>query len=788
MPLTAQLPDALRIHGQTARIVDLWQALLPLQSCVSFMNTGAHPDDETSAMLAALRHRGFDLSYACSTRGEGGQNDIGTCTGADLGALRTAEMERAAEALSLRLYWLGETADDPITDFGFSKSGVETLAKWGRERTLARFVHILRRERPDIICPTFLDIPGQHGHHRAMTEAAHLVMDLAADPAFTGSNLAPWQVKKLFLPAWSGAGQAYDDDLPPPPATTIVAAKGGDPVTGHSFEQIGQQSRVFHATQAMGRWVAPGEERDWPLHLADCRIVADGDDVGAGLPDGLAALAGFAHAPEIAQHLTAAQDEIDACLSALLAPDLAARLSRALEHVRAARVACPDHAATEVQHRLARKEQQLSRAIRIAAGVTVEGYLERAMVRPGESLRTTVERCDGTADGLRVEWMLPDGWRMEGDRLTVAADAAPHDGYRDTWLADMPDLPSLRVTTTVEGIDSETRLPLLLPPVVLPARAADLEPHAALLNRQGKRRDIPVAINAIFPPKAEPALTLPEGWSAEPSASGILLTAPGDVAPGLYDIALTLDGEPAFSARSISHPHIAPTARTVPARLQVRVVDVALPDVHVGYIGGGNDRVGHWLQQLGLGVARPEPTRVSDADLDKLDTIVIGIFAMRFREGLAELMPRLHDWIERGGTLITLYHRPWDGWNPDTIPPRRLEIGQPSLRWRITDETAEVTHLQPDHPLLNTPNTIDAETWAGWHKERGLYFAKSWDEAYQPLLEMADPEEDPMQGALLTADIGKGRHIHTSLILHHQMERLTPGAFALFANLLSKRG
>ena len=148
MPLT----DRARLADEASHplIVELWRALQPLQTVVSFMNTGAHPDDETSAMLAAMAWRdGIDISYACSTRGEGGQNDIGTEAGAALGVLRTAEMEAACDVLGLRMYWLSEGPDDAIFDFGFSKSGKETLGRWGEGRTLARFVHILRRERPD---------------------------------------------------------------------------------------------------------------------------------------------------------------------------------------------------------------------------------------------------------------------------------------------------------------------------------------------------------------------------------------------------------------------------------------------------------------------------------------------------------------------------------------------------------------------------------------------------------------------------------------------------------------
>ena len=216
--------------------------------------------------------------------------------------------------------------------------------------------------------------------------------------------------------------------------------------------------------------------------------------------------------------------------------------------------------------------------------------------------------------------------------------------------------------------------------------------------------------------------------------------------------------------------------------------EVAVPDGRVGYIGAGNDRVGHWLGARGADVTDLGDAEIgSEAALAGFDTLVIGIFAMRFRAGLAAAMPRLNAWVAAGGTLVTLYHRPWDNWDPDTIPPRRLEIGQPSLRWRVTDEAAQVTHLA-DHPVLAGPNPIGPADWAGWVKERGLYFAKSWDDAYTPLLSMSDPGEDPHAGALLVGEIGAGRHIHTSLILHHQMEHLVPGAFRLMANMIAKRG
>lgn len=768
------LSDLTRIDrlAMSPQIVQLWQALAPLKTVVSFMNTGAHPDDETSAMLAALGFRdGLDLSFACSTRGEGGQNNIGQEATQSLGVLRTAEMERAADVLNLRLYWLSETPDDTIFDFGFSKSGVETLEKWGRARTLKRFVDILRTERPDIICPTFLDVPGQHGHHRAMTEAAHLVMDLAADRSFTDSTLPPWQVRKMYLPAWSGAGQSYDDDLPPPPATLKIDASGLDPITGFSFEQIGQMSRACHRTQGMGKWVPAGAERDWPLHLADSRVNGPDTDIFSGLPKNLRDLGGAT--------LDTAQQHIDAALEAFPACDDIVKHCSVAADLLASAKTDPDQL-----HKINRKRTQLARVIRIAAGVQVIARTGADRLRPNAATRLDLETRAGAAERIEVSPVLPEGWSAEGDTLRIGPNLS--DPYPATYLPDTPSAPCLSVKVTAHGVTTESAVPFEVTPVVVPTVSAAITPLADVLNIRSSRREVAVTLGDVGPEEA--ALTVPAGWSAAKTETGFVVSAPAEPEPRRYEFTLLVNGTPAQTVRDIAHPHTAPRALAQPATINLQVLDVALPNVKIGYIGGGNDRVDFWLGRMGMDV-----TPLSSADLQSetalaaYNTILIGIFAMKFRTGLAARMPRLHDWCNSGGTLVTLYHRPWDNWDPDTIPPKRIEVGQPSLRWRVTDEAAEVTHLVPDHPILTTPNKIGPADWANWHKERGLYFAKSWDAAYEPLLEMSDPGEAPHRGALLAADIGQGRHIHSSLILHHQMEKLTPGAFRLMANFLAKR-
>lgn len=798
MPISAlkRIADQVR----TPRAIELWRTLQTLKSCASFMNTGAHPDDETSAMLAALTYRdGLSISYACANRGEGGQNNIGTHSIYDLGVIRTAEMERAAEVLGLRLYWLSETPDDTIFDFGFSKSGVETLNRWGHERTLQRFVHIIRSEKPDIICTTFLDIPGQHGHHRAMTQLALEAFDAAADESFNGVSLPTWHIKKLYLPAFSGAGDAYDDDLPPPPATLVIEGKGEEPISGWTYEQIGQHSRCYHLTQGMGRWVSPGQERDWPLHLAQSRITTKDTSIHAGLPTTLASLADFADADSIKSILQNADIEIEKAIAAFpQLTEVRKAASTALGLVKQARKLCPTNAANEIDHRLQRKERQLGTVIRLASGVKIRPWLESDVLRPGDTVPLLLESEYGDAQSVDWSLKLPDGWthqeqsQLESDAsqeksvdVKIAIQAKPTNSYPSSYLPDEPTDPALEISVSVDGETSQTCIALESRPLLLPSHTAKLSPSSVVLNSVGSSTNFDIHISDQHPVNSKATLSLPAGWHASPIEAGFSVSVPDDAAPGIHDINLSLDDEQAYTVNRFELAHTDQSMRIHPATVQVCVLNVNIPDIQVGYVGGGNDRVATRLTELGFKVTiLNDEQLLSETLLENLDTLVIGVYAVRMRPLLQQQMPRIHQWIANGGNLLTLSHRPWDDWNENTTPPKRLLIGKPSLRWRVTDENAQVNYLLPDHPLLNTPNVIDESDWSNWHKERGLYFAAEWDSAYDALLSMADPDETPLTGSLISAKIGAGRHTHTSLVLHHQMERLVTGGFRLMANLV----
>ncbi len=117
----------------------------------------------------------------------------------------------------------------------------------------------------------------------------------------------------------------------------------------------------------------------------------------------------------------------------------------------------------------------------------------------------------------------------------------------------------------------------------------------------------------------------------------------------------------------------------------------------------------------------------------------------------------------------------------DRIGPYSIRIG----RDRVTVEEAPVAYVNPAHPLLHRPNEITTHDFDGWVQERGLYFASEWDNRYQPLFEMNDPGEKPSRGATLVARYGKGAYVFTGLSWFRELPAGVPGAYRIFANLLS---
>ena len=139
-------------------------------------------------------------------------------------------------------------------------------------------------------------------------------------------------------------------------------------------------------------------------------------------------------------------------------------------------------------------------------------------------------------------------------------------------------------------------------------------------------------------------------------------------------------------------------------------------------------------------------------------------------------------WVHQGGRVLVQYNTNNRWRKLDTpVGPFPFTIG-----WtRVTDEAAIMTPVNPDHPVLTTPNVLTEQDYHGWVQERGLYFAVDWDERYTPLYTIADPQEPPSKGSTLVTKYGSGSFVYTGLSFFRQLPAGVPGAYRLFANLLA---
>lgn len=754
-------------------ILRLWRALGRLRSTLTFMNTGAHPDDEHSGLLAWLRFgRGMRIAIACSTRGEGGQNALGPERGDALGLIRTAEMEAAAQVLDAHIAWLGFGTGDPVHDFGFSKNGEDTLRRWQGDLVIRRLAGSYRAMRPDIVLPTFLDVPGQHGHHRAMTRAAEAALGLAADPGADlgdvyGGDLPVWTVAKFYLPAWSGGGGTYDDEVPPPPETVTINANGREPVTDVPYDRIGEWSRRRHMSQGMGVWPDPPQQ-SWALHRV--RGGAE-DDIADGLPADLHQLADLTGTASLADAAGAVDEAIRAFPDgqAVVSPLLKAASALA----EAEREISPDLAALH-GHRITNKRREVDLAIAEAVGLRCRLMTSSPDCVAGSEVGTKlIAEHDEGVQLEGVTYDTPPGVTATDGRLLISDNAAPTPNFTPIW-SPFGDGATLKaeVRANVLGQSISITVPCQPDIRIVPAHTVRVDPASVVLTPYARSANVTL----------QPLLNISDvtGLSKEPLPDGFRFSWDAG-APPLKSLIELHDkgGTPAYSIQSVALPAggRVPLVRT--ASLNVLAVDTARPQGRIGVIAG-TDRGIDWLRRLGADVEVVDGAE--PRDLSRFDSVLLGVMAM----ARSTIGPgALRDYVENGGNLVNFYQRPDRGWDADHSGPRFLRVGTPSLRWRVTDPDAAVTVLSPDHPLLRGPNRIGPEDWHGWVKDRGLYFAAEWDPAYQPLLALSDEGEAPLKGALISATIGKGRHTYCALSLAQQMDALVPGAFRLFVNLLA---
>ena len=243
--------------------------------------------------------------------------------------------------------------------------------------------------------------------------------------------------------------------------------------------------------------------------------------------------------------------------------------------------------------------------------------------------------------------------------------------------------------------------------------------------------------------------------------------------------------ESAAAAPLLVYPHVPPTPMRGSDGFDLVRAEIALPAVkRVGYVMGVSDRVPGLLAAAGVPIEILDAADLAANDFARFDAIVVGSRAYETDLALQKANPHLLDYVKKGGLLLVQYQQyPYiDG----GYAPYPLRIERPHDR--ITDETSPVRLLVPDHPAFTTPNRLSDRDWQGWVQERALYMPATWDAAYEPLLELQDPDEPARRGALLVAPFGEGTYVYTGIAFFRELPAGVAGAYRLFANLLGLGG
>jgi LmbE family N-acetylglucosaminyl deacetylase len=883
--------------------VALGLALRRLQTTASVLHTGAHPDDEDSALIARLaRGDGARVAYLSLNRGEGGQNRIGPELFDALGVIRTEEL------LQARRLDGGEQFFARAFDFGFTKTREETAGRWNERELLEDMVRVIRRFRPLVIISRWNGTPADgHGQHQFAGYLAPLAFDAAADPSQFPEQLAeglrPWQAKKLYVSHFGQAAAATGQGT----NANVVEIETGrfDLLLGRSFYELAMEGRSQHKSQGEAALELRGPQTSRvrlvkkaasPFQTAPTeQSIYDGLDTTlrgiirtAGLKDA-SLMNDLEHIQTDAAHALQNFNALDprSVLAALTAGILHTKQARqTLARLKDSRDSADARA--EADFLLAQKEREFGEALRLAYGVRVDALADAETVAPGDSFVVAVrvfadEPRVGRVEELRLR--APERWRVEKlsepskaetafvarehalavayFRVHVPLDAEltqpywlPRSGQSPRRVGDMyvwskddpktepfaPPLLSAEVSLGMSGMPQLVSAPVqyrYLDNVrgevrrevnVVPEISMQLDPALIIVPlgaRERTRRLTLQLVNNVEPSPAQAGnpiatgstrVVSPVGWpqaevssfrftsKGERATLPYTITIPRAVKPGAYALTSSADANfsarqlqqaespqrPAFgrSQRVISYPHIQTHYYYTDAETTMRVFDLNVARVRVGYIMGSGDEVPEAIRRMGLDVTLLDEAQLAVGDLSLFDTIVVGVRASQTRPDFVAHHARLIEFVRRGGALIVQYQRPDYAAKKlpplpaaMDVPPQR--VGESTTIARVVDERAPVRVLAPAHPAFNFPNRITDADWQGWVQERNLYNFTTFDAGYTPLLESHDAGEGEGRGGEVYARIGRGHYVYTSYAWFRQLPAGVPGAYRLFANLLS---
>jgi LmbE family N-acetylglucosaminyl deacetylase len=806
------------------------QNLKKLNVLGSVLYIAAHPDDENTRLLGYLaQEKHYRTGYLSLTRGDGGQNLIGTEQGELLGLIRTQELLAARRTDGAEQFF------SRANDFGFSKNPEETLNFWDKDKVLGDMVWVIRKFRPDVmICRFPTTGEGGHGNHTASAILAQEAFSAAADSKRYPEQLkyvGVWQAKRLLWNTFN-----FGNTNTTSPDQFKINVGGYNAILGKSYGEIAAESRSNHKTQGFGSAKQRGDAFEYfktILGDAPKNDLMDGVDVSwnripFGTPIAIQ-LAGITKAFNDDEP----QASVPALVKLLNDVDQTVATNKAFQTVRLTEVA---NSSYDYWHK--QKTKELKDLIAQCAGLWFEAYSNEPSYALGDKIAETAQvytpnnvsisslSIGNGATAVKVD--NADGKALEPNKLQTfnlepkTADKisqpywleSPHgigsytiNDEQKVGNPENPDAPAVNFKFTIAGkeIAYERRLvfkyvdpargEIYQPLEIAPPVTANIAEKVYIYNNT-QPQTVQVKLKSFTNASGSISIKPVAGWKISPEKIDFTGKNKGDewtvafnVTPtnnkpntSNLEVIATANGK-AFSQGllNIKYNHVPAITIFPPAQAKLVNIDLKTAGKKIGYIAGAGDLVPDALREVGYDVHQLTENEIINGDLSVYDAIVTGVRAYNVNERLAYEQPKLLDYVKNGGNLVVQYNNN-NGLITKQIGPYPFRV----VNERVTEEDAKITFTEPQNPVLNYPNKITVADFNDWIQERGLYFVSSIDSQYSTPLQMNDTGMEPNKGALIVTNFGKGRFVYTSLAFFRELPAGVPGAYRLFVNLLSK--
>lgn len=815
------IPKTVAQQPSKPNSVELFHQIQKLRFLGSVLYIAAHPDDENTRLIAYMaNHLKAETGYLSLTRGDGGQNLIGTELRELLGVIRTQEL------LEARKIDGGQQFFTRANDFGFSKIPDETLQIWNKNEVLEDMIYIIRQFKPDIIINRFDHrSPGTtHGHHTSSAMLSIELFDMVNNPNIFPSQLnitSVWQPKRLFFNTswWFYGGREKFEKADKSKLNAIDMGVYYSSF-GKSNQEIAALSRSRHQSQGFGSTGSRGEEVEY-LELIKGEPTQDRKNLFEGIDTSWNRVK---NGGSIDQKLAIIEQQFDFKNPAASLPQLIEVYAMIQQ--------------LEDNHWKTIKSEELKQIISGCAGLFLEAVAETQSTTPSSVLKIKLEAINRSNQKMtlkriqtnpeiktnvfeqlslennqsnfgEIEIKIPDNQEYTSPYWLKEPGTVGMYNVSDQNKIGVPDIIrtcSVTFLIEIDGItipiekkviykfNDEVKGEVYKPLDIVPVATTSIMDKVTIFNSTSAKK-VGVKIKAGKDQiKGNAYLSVGKNWKISPEfipfelgkkGSEIIVyfevTPPAQSSEIIASSYVIIDGKRLDKEQIlIQYEHIPQQQVLVNAEAKFNKLDIKIQYEKIAYIMGAGDEVPFYLSQMGYDVTILKPEEITLENLKPFQVVILGVRAYNTVEEMAFKQEILFEFVKNGNTMIVQYNTTGK-FTVKELAPYPLKIS----RDRVTEEDAEVRFLAPNHPVLNFPNKITANDFKGWVQEQGLYYPDEWDATFTPILSSNDKGESPKNGGLLIAPYGKGTYIYTGLSFFRELPAGVSGAYRLIANMIS---